>query len=131
MKSIKRTPTILRLMEKSEGAFDKQYKMSRGERNAFLESIRNYEAYGQAIYRGQEIGKAVQEISDLVESAAQFTLDETEGWFDEVTATRHGKQMREALKVLQTEANESMKRQQRLEAAYEDIGQILGRYYEV
>lgn len=113
------------------GGFDKEYKMGTNERNAVLEAIRNYDAYGQSIYRSQELADAVKEISELVEIASNMTLKETEGWFDNVTANRHAKQLKEASKVLATEAKEILQRQQRLEAAYEDIGQILGRYYDV
>jgi len=122
---------LMRLYEKFEAQVGQEYDMSRSERDAFLEAIRNYESYGNLIYRAEGISQAIDEIAQLVETANTFTLKETDGWFDNVTAGRHVKQMKEAVKVLQTESKEIMQRQQRLEAAYEDIGQLLGRYYNV
>lgn len=108
-----------------------EYKMTTEERSAFLRAIREFNKYENTIYRSADITSVVNEIAQLVEQASSFTLKETEEWFDGVTANRHIKQMREALKVLQTEAKEIAQRQQRFEAAYEDIGQILGKYYEI
>ena len=131
MKSrIKRSP-LLALLEANQEVFNQEYEQSGNERNAFMEAARNFSTYGEAIYRGSDITEAVTQIAALVEQAAEMTLKETDGWFDNVTASRHTKQMKESLKVLQKEATEIAQRQQRLEAAYEDIGQLLGRYYEV
>lgn len=106
-------------------------RMSKEERNSIIESIKNFKAYGDVIYRSSKIREAVEEISSLAEAAKSVALQETSEWFDEITVNRHAKQIDEAVKILRTEASEISKRQQRLEAAYEDIGQLLGKYYEV
>ena len=123
--------SLLSLYEGNDDAFSKEFEYTKEERNAFMESVKNFEVYGHNIYRSKELADTVKEISQLVELANGFTLKETDGWFDNVTISRHSKQMSEAVKVLQKEANEIMSRQQRLEAAYEDIGSLLGRYYDV
>ena len=124
---------LLSLYERAgqDDMFSKEFEYSKEERNAFMEAVRNYERYGQVIYGSKQLINTVKEISELVDLANGFTLKETDGWFDNVTTTRHTKQMKEAVKILQTEAQEIINRQQRLEAAYEDIGQLLGRYYDV
>lgn len=131
-KKEKKKISLLSLYERAgKDAFSKEFDYTPEERNAFMEAVRGFEVYGEAIYRSKQLIEAVREISELVELAKGFTLKETDGWFDNVTATRHTKQMAEAVKVLQKEAQEIMSRQQRLEAAYEDVGQLLGRYYDV
>jgi hypothetical protein len=60
-----------------------------------------------------------------------MTLQETENWFDGVTVQRHMKQLKEAYKILQKTAGELRQSQQRFESAYDDIGTVLGKYYEV
>ena len=124
--------SLLSLYERAGGeSFDKEFEYTKEERGAFMEAVRNYSSYGEVIRRSAVLGDTVKEISELVELAGGFTLKETDGWFDNVTASRHVKQMKEAVKVLQKEAKEIMGRQQRLEAAYEDVGSLLGRYYDV
>lgn len=126
--------TLLSLYEragKKGGMFDKEFEYTDEEKVTFLEAVKNFGLYGETIYRADELKDAIQEISDLIELANGFTLKETEGWFDNVTASRHTKQMKEAVKVLQKEAEEILTRQQRLESAYEDLGSLLGRYYKI
>ena len=60
-----------------------------------------------------------------------MTLQETENWFDDVTVNRHMKSLKESYKIFEKTTNEIMSSQQRLESAYEDIAEVLGKYYEV
>lgn len=130
---MKKKTSLLSLYERAGKGdmFDKEFEYTKEERSAFMEAVRNFESYGQIIRRSEALGSAVKEISELVDLANGFTLKETDGWFDNVTASRHVKQMKEAVKIMQKEAQEIMSRQQRLEAAYEDVGSLLGRYYDV
>lgn len=130
----KKKINILSLYEragKKGGMFDKEFEYTDDEKKTFMEAVRNFGLYGETIYRSDQLKEAIQEISELIELANGFTLKETDGWFDNVTATRHTKQMKEAVKVLQKEAEEILTRQQRLEAAYEDLGGLLNRYYKI
>lgn len=127
----RRKLSLLSLYERNGSMFNKEYEYTKEERDAFMEAVRNYAVYGDVIRRSSDLKEAIDEISELVDLASNITLKETDGWFDNVTTSRHGKQMKEAVKVLQKEAQEIIQRQQRLEAAYEDIGQLLGRYYDV
>ena len=70
-------------------------------------------------------------MTEIVEIAEQLTLQESEHWFDNVTVNRHMKQLKEAHKVFEKTATEMTELQQRLEAAYDDMGSILNRYYKV
>lgn len=106
-------------------------KFTKEDRKSFLESIRKYKEFGSAIYRAGNINEVMSQIENLISIAETMTLQETDGWFDNVTTARHMKQMKECLKTLQTEAKEISSRQQRFEAAYEDIGQLLEKYYEI
>jgi division protein CdvB (Snf7/Vps24/ESCRT-III family) len=58
-------------------------------------------------------------------------MQESEHWFDNVTVSRHMKQLKEAYKVFEKTATEMNTMQQRLESAYDDMGVVLNRYYQV
>jgi division protein CdvB (Snf7/Vps24/ESCRT-III family) len=58
-------------------------------------------------------------------------MQESEHWFDNVTVSRHMKQLKEAFKVFEKTATEMNTMQQRLESAYDDMGVVLNRYYQV
>ena len=63
--------------------------------------------------------------------AEVFTMEESADWFDEVTVKRNIGSLKEANKTFVESAKEMFALQQRLEGAYEDIGQVLGRYYDI
>ena len=72
-----------------------------------------------------------EELCHIVKVAESLTLQESEHWFDNVTVSRHMKQMNEAYKVFEKTAKEMTGLQQRLESAYDDMGTVLNRYYKV
>lgn len=122
---------LMSILENNQDTFSSTVKMSKQERAAFLESVRKFHEYGRAIYRSGDLKSAITEIENLINIAEQVTIQETEGWFDSNTTSRHMKQLKECMKILKTEAVEVAQRQQRLESAFEDVGQLLGKYYDV
>ena len=103
----------------------------RDMRNEFIQAVRGYGEFRNSFPQSSDIKSTVNEIGKLVEMAETVTLSETQEWFDNVTVNRHMKQLGEAYKVMQKTGTELVQAQQRFESAYEDIGQILGKYYEV
>lgn len=101
-------------------------------KKAFMEAVANFHEYGKSIYReGVTLKELSEEITEIVNIAENLTLQESEHWFDNVTVSRHMKQLKEAQKVFEKTAMEMNEMQQRLEAAYDDMGAVLNRYYKV
>lgn len=123
-----KTKSISKLLE----AFgDEQVKFSKDERKAFIENIRNFSRYSESIYRSAKLAEIAEEIGQTIKVAQQMNLQETDGWFDNVTVSRHNKRMEEAYKTFQNSAKEVSVLQQRMESAYEDIAETLKKYYDV
>lgn len=110
---------------------DEQVQISEEQKHAFLEHIKSFNLYGEAIYRSQNIVEALKEIKNIIETASHLTLQETGDWFDKVTVNRHMKQLKESYKTFEKTANEMYTLQQRLEACYEDMGNTLNKYYDI
>lgn len=108
-----------------------QVQISEEQKHAFLEHIKSFNVFGEAIYRSQNIIEALKEIKNIVETAHHLTLQETGDWFDKVTVNRHMKQLKESYKTFEKTANEMYTLQQRLEACYEDMGNTLNKYYNI
>lgn len=105
--------------------------MTKEDKRAFLEAVANYHRLGEMIYRANTLKEVASTLGGIVEMAENVTLQESEHWFDNVTVSRHMKQLQEAYKVFEKTAGEMSGMQQRLEAAYEDIGSVLNKYYKV
>jgi hypothetical protein len=101
------------------------------EKKAYIESISRFNEYGKSIYRRDELKKSFNEIKKIVEFASKNIVDESGDWFDKVTLGRHSKKLGESLKLFEKTAKEMTQLQQRLESVYEEIGETLGKYYEI
>lgn len=112
--------------------FESEIQYSKEERGAFLESIKQFANYKNEIYRSKQLKEISTQIGQMIESAEQFTLKETQdGWFDNVTISRDLKELKNDYKLFEKTAGEITQLQQRLEGLYENIGTRLSRYYEV
>tara|TARA_R110001592_G_scaffold351026_1_gene647848 strand:+ start:129 stop:587 length:459 start_codon:yes stop_codon:yes gene_type:complete len=118
------------LNEKYLGEDDDQ-KMSKDDRNSFLEAVGNFHKLGEMVYSNGRLQEVTKTLQSVVEQAEKVTISESEHWFDNVTVSRHMKQMNEAYKVFEKTSNEMSSMQQRLESAYEDMGTVLNRYYKM
>ena len=118
------------LNEKYLGETEKP-KMTKEEKKAFLEAVSQYHKLGEMVYRNNQLSELSETLNNIVSTAENLTMQESEHWFDNVTVSRHMKQIQEAYKVFEKTAGEMSGMQQRLEAAYEDIGTVLNKYYNV
>ena len=106
-------------------------QMDKTQRDNFLKTVANFKAIGESVYGSADLQDVVSKISEIVEQAEVLTMQESEHWFDNVTVSRHMKQLKEAFKVFEKTATEMNTMQQRLESAYDDMGVVLNRYYQV
>jgi ABC-type uncharacterized transport system substrate-binding protein len=110
---------------------ESEQQMDKTQRDAFLKTVANFKSIGESVYGSADLQDVVSKISEIVEQAEVLTMQESEHWFDNVTVSRHMKQLKEAYKVFEKTATEMNTMQQRLESAYDDMGVVLNRYYKV
>ncbi len=109
---------------------DEQVKLSKEEKRAFMEAVKNFSAMGESVYGKGNLQELTERVRDIVEKAQSIALQD-EGWFDKLTVNRHMKGLNESYKVFESTAKEMSQLQQRLSAAYEDIAEGLRKYYDV
>ena len=95
------------------------------------EALRSYNKLGESLYQQQTLKETAKSLSQIAEMAASHTLQETEDWFDKVTVSRNMKELTNHSKQFSKIAEEASSVQQRLAGLYEDMGNILNRYYDI
>ena len=110
---------------------DEKPKMQKEDKRSFLKAVANFHQIGEMISTNGQLKEITETLNNIVQQAEALTIQESEHWFDNVTVSRHMKQMNEAYKVFEKTANEMHSLQQRLESAYDDMGMVLNRYYNV
>jgi|TARA_R110000851_G_scaffold107635_6_gene228068 hypothetical protein len=96
-----------------------------------VSSIQNYGSLGENIYGKGNIKEVAETLSSIAEGAAQHTLSETEDMFDKVTVSRNMKELKGLSGQFSKVAEEANSLQERMSGLYEDMGNILGRYYSI
>jgi len=96
-----------------------------------VSSIGNYNSLGEQIYGKGNLKEVAETLSKIAEGARQHTLSETEDMFDKVTVSRNMKELTGLSKQFEKVAGEANALQERMTGLYEDMGNILGRYYSI
>ena len=93
--------------------------------------ISSYNELGESIFGESNITKVAEKLSWIANQAKSHTLQETEDWFDKITVNRNMKELTGLSNQFSKISNEAKTLQERMGALYEDMGNILGRYYEI
>ena len=97
----------------------------------FLEIISTYKGFAEQMKRQSDIVETAETLGGVVEAAKTLTLSESGDWFDKVTIKRNMTELDKLDKAFDKVATEAKALDERLHALYEDMGNILGRYYEI
>jgi len=95
------------------------------------DSISNFSKLGELLHREENLKDIATQLSEIATKAKSYTLSETEDWFDKVTVNRNMKELTTLSKSFGKFATEAQSLQERMSAVYEDMGHIVGRYYEM
>ena len=95
------------------------------------EAISQFTQYSEVFQQEENLKKIAESLADIANKAKSYTLSETDDWFDKVTVNRNMKELTGLSKQFSKISNEAEALQQRMGALYEDMGNILGRYYEI
>ncbi len=97
----------------------------------FLEIISTYNSFAEQMKRNSDIVEMAETMGGVIDAAKTLTLQEAGDWFDKVTIKRNMSELDKLDKSFDKVAKEARSLDNRLAALYEDMGNILGRYYEI
>ena len=96
-----------------------------------VSSISNYGSLGEQIYGKGSLKEVAETLSKIAVGASQHALSETDDMFDKVTISRNMKELKGLSGQFSKVSSEAHALQERMSGLYEDMGNILGRYYEI
>ena len=101
------------------------------DKHRVIEGVRNYGIVGKQLYNNSNIMEVAKQLAQVAESAHNHILGEQDDWFDKISVNRNMKALKGNVMEFQKTAKESHALNQRLTSLYEDIGNVLNRYYEI
>ena len=96
-----------------------------------VSKISDFNSIGESIYGKGNLREVAESLSKIAEGAAQHTLTEVDDMFDKVTVSRNMKELTGLSKQFGKVAMEANSLQERMSGLYEDMGNILSRYYSI
>ena len=112
------------------GRFDDE-GMSSGQKKLASEKISKFGKYQRFIALEARDMDVAEDICNIVENASKYILNETDDWFDAMSVKRNLKEIKTLAKEFYKTASERQIYTQRMQSLYEDMGNILNRYFEI
>ena len=95
------------------------------------ERLGTFARYRSAIFSENNMRQVAKSLSELATYAKEYALTETEESFDKVTINRNMKELAGFSKRFSKIAHEAQGLNERMGVLYEDMGNILNRYYDL
>tara|TARA_Y100001933_G_scaffold45240_1_gene43058 strand:- start:1260 stop:1721 length:462 start_codon:yes stop_codon:yes gene_type:complete len=112
------------------GRFDDE-GMSSHQKKIASEKISKFGKYQRFIALEAKDMDVAEDICNIVENASKYILNETDDWFDAMSVKRNLKEIKTLAKEFYKTASERQVYTQRMQSLYEDMGNILNRYFEI
>jgi len=100
-------------------------------RRHFLEVISTYKSFGKKLQAEHDLAEIAETLGAIVDAAHTFTMKEAGNNFDPGTVKRNMGDLTKLSGQFEKTANEAKQLQQRLHSMYEDMGHVLGRYFDM
>jgi len=105
--------------------------LSHEQKKLASEKISKFGKYQRYIALEAKDMDVAEDICNIVENASKCILNETEDWFDTISVKRNLKEIKTLAKDFYRTAKERQVYTQRMQSLYEDMGNILNRYFEI
>jgi hypothetical protein len=100
-------------------------------RRHFLEMISTYKSFGKKLQAEHDLAEIANTLGGIVDAATTFTQKESGNHFDPATVKRNMSDLGKLSSQFEKSANEAKQLQQRMSSLYEDMGHVLGRYFDM
>ena len=119
---------MAKLKELLGEVFDETPKV---DKHRVVEGVRNYGIVGKQLYNNNNIIEIAKQLAEVAEAAHHHILGEQDDWFDKISVNKNMKSLKSGVMEFTKTAKEAHMLNQRLTGLYEDIGNVLNRYYEI
>lgn len=111
--------------------FNDTPKLTAEQKSKLMDMVAHYNELGQKLKMEQSLIETATALSEISELAETYACNEAQDWFATEVVKKDFKRARNISGDFQKIAKECHGRIQQLNALYEDMGHILGRYYEI
>lgn len=113
---------------------DEPIEYSNEEKRQFVDALASFSTFSDEVYIKRNLKSvvgALKTISEMAMNMLKKTSNNEDEWFDNITINRNIKTLKEDIKIFERTAKEITELQHRLANSYEEIAQILSKYFDV
>ena len=122
---------MIKLTQLIKESSEEKRPLSNEVKKHFLEIVSTYNKYQESLDRKSDIQEIAETLGGITEAARTLAIHESDDWFDKHTVKRNMSELDKLGKQFDKCASEAKSLDQRLGGLYEDMGNILSRYYKM
>ena len=122
---------MIKLTQLIQESSEEKRPLSNEVKKHFLEIVSTYNKYQESLDRKSDIQEIAETLGGITEAARTLAIHESDDWFDKHTVKRNMSELDKLGKQFDKCASEAKSLDQRLGGLYEDMGNILSRYYKM
>ena len=100
-------------------------------REDLIKNVSEFSSYGPSIYKKHNLKEVGNMFIEISKACNKHVVEETADWFDRVTVQRNMNELKKQATQFHKIANEAQSLQDRMSALYEDMGNVLNRYFKI
>lgn len=113
------------------GFGEKAKTLSAEQKRNLMDMASKYETFGECLHNEEALMESAKGITQLCELAEQYAVCECGDAFARNIVERDMKELKKRVMEFQKCTKETYARMQQLGVAYQDIGHVLGRYFDL
>ena len=122
---------MIKLTQLLKESIEEKRPLSLEVKKHFLEIVSTYNKYQESLDRKSDIQEIAETLGGITEAARTLAIRESGDWFDKHTVKRNMSELDKLGKQFDKVALEAKSLDQRMGGLYEDMGNILSRYYKM
>lgn len=128
--------TLKRIVENLGKIPDKGFneetpKLTSEQKHRLMEMTSMFEEYGNALKNEEAIVNSAKALTELCELAESYAINECGDWFQQDIVKKDMKELKRRVMDYGKLSKECYSKMQQLGVNYQDVGHILGRYYDL
>ena len=100
-------------------------------REELIKTVSEFQTYGPSIYKKHNLAEVGNTFMEIAKACNKHVVEETSQWFDKVTVQRNMNDLKKQAGSFNKIASEAQALQDRMSALYEDMGNVLNRYFKI
>lgn len=105
--------------------------LTKDQKKTLVNEVANYNEYGKVLYEYGKLAEIAEKLSTICETAESYAINECGDWMEANVVKRHFTELKKLSEQFNKLAKDCHSKNIQMTSLYEDIGNILEKYFEI